>query len=78
VRRQAGVFTDLISTIQARRDPSERPAPREPREPRQHTPQFLQRTTAPQWRQGAMTNSTIDKTKESRRNSAGLTPGAIV
>ncbi|CKX44377.1 NYN domain [Mycobacterium tuberculosis] len=46
LRRQADVFTDLVQ-LQSKlgRDPSERPAPREPREPRQHTPQFLQRTT---------------------------------
>jgi uncharacterized LabA/DUF88 family protein len=43
LRRQADVFTDLVelkSTIG--RDPSERPALREPRN---HTPQFLQRAT---------------------------------
>jgi uncharacterized LabA/DUF88 family protein len=46
LRRQADVFTDLIE-LQAKlgRDPSERPAPREPREPRHHAPQFLQRAT---------------------------------
>ena len=46
LRRQADVFTDLTQ-LQSKlgRDPSERPAPREPREPRQHTPQFLQRAT---------------------------------
>ena len=46
LRRQADVFTDLVQ-LQSKlgRDPSERSAPREPREPRQHTPQFLQRTT---------------------------------
>ena len=40
LRRQADVFLD-IAELQAKvgRDPSERPA----REPRQHTPQFLQR-----------------------------------
>jgi uncharacterized LabA/DUF88 family protein len=52
LRRQADVFLD-IADLQAQvgRDPSERP-PREPRdhrererEPRQHTPQFLQRGT---------------------------------
>lgn len=45
LRRQADVFTDLVE-LQSKlgRDPSERPAPREPREPR-HTPQFLQRST---------------------------------
>ena len=46
-RRQSDVFTDLIE-LQSKlgRDPSERPAPREPRH---HPPQFLQRatTTAP-------------------------------
>ena len=47
LRRQADVFTDLIH-LQSKlgRDPSERPAPREPREVRQHTPQFLQRSTS--------------------------------
>jgi uncharacterized LabA/DUF88 family protein len=47
LRRQADVFTDLVE-IKSKivRDPSERPAPREPRH---HAPQFLQRvnTTAP-------------------------------
>src|SRR3984885_9741460 len=47
LRRQADVFTDLME-LQSKlgRDPSERPAPREPRH---HAPQFLQRatTTAP-------------------------------
>ena len=47
LRRQADVFTDLVE-LQSRlgRDPSERPASREPR---QHAPQFLQRavTVAP-------------------------------
>ena len=47
LRRQADVFTDLME-LQSNlgRDPSERPAPREPRH---HAPQFLQRatTTAP-------------------------------
>jgi hypothetical protein len=40
------VFTDLVE-LQSKlgRDPSERPAPREPREPRHHAPQFLQRAT---------------------------------
>jgi NYN domain len=52
LRRQADVFLD-IAELQSKigRDPGERGerAPREPRgEPRQHTPQFLQRsTTAP-------------------------------
>src|SRR5580698_3620792 len=43
LRRQADAFTDLIE-LQSKvgRDPSERPAPREPRH---HAPQFLQRTT---------------------------------
>ncbi|MGN1290519.1 MAG: NYN domain-containing protein, partial [Bradyrhizobium sp.] len=46
LRRQADVFTDLVE-LQSKlgRDPSERPAPREPREPRHHSPQFLQRAT---------------------------------
>jgi uncharacterized LabA/DUF88 family protein len=44
LRRQADVFTDLI-TMQSKigRDPAERPV-REARDPR-HTPQFLQRST---------------------------------
>ena len=44
LRRQADVFTDLVE-LQSKigRDPSERPAPREPR---YHAPQFLQRATA--------------------------------
>ena len=55
LRRQADVFTDIV-TLQSKigRDPSERP-PREPRErgPRDerepgHTPQFLQRPASPQ------------------------------
>src|ERR687885_1013122 len=48
LRRQADVFLDLVE-LQAKvgRDPSERSS-REAREPRQHTPQFLQRSTAPQ------------------------------
>jgi uncharacterized LabA/DUF88 family protein len=43
LRRQADVFTDLME-LQSKlgRDPSERPAPREPRH---HAPQFLQRAT---------------------------------
>jgi hypothetical protein len=43
LRRQADVFTDLVE-LQSKfgRDPSERPAPREPRH---HGPQFLQRAT---------------------------------
>ena len=48
LRRQADEFIDII-TLQSKigRDPTERPArePREGREPRQHTPQFLQRPT---------------------------------
>ena len=54
LRRQADIFLDIVD-LQSKigRDPAERPArePREPREPRgerQHTPQFLQRSTAPQ------------------------------
>jgi len=50
LRRQADQFVDIIE-LQPKigRDPAER-ASREPREPRerQHTPQFLQRSTAPQ------------------------------
>jgi len=47
LRRQADVFTDLVQ-LQSKlgRDPSERPLAREPREPRQHTPQFLQRSAS--------------------------------
>jgi len=43
MRRQADVFTDLVE-LQSKlgRDPSERPAFREPRH---HAPQFLQRAT---------------------------------
>ena len=43
LRRQADVFTDLVE-LQSKlgRDPSERPAPREPRH---HAPQFLHRAT---------------------------------
>ena len=47
LRREADVFTDLVELkSKIARDPSERAAPREPRS---HTPQFLQRatTTAP-------------------------------
>ena len=54
LRRQADVFTDIV-TLQGKigRDPSERPtrdvrAPRDDREPPQHTPQFLQRPPVPQ------------------------------
>jgi len=46
LRRQADVFTDTdLVQLQAKlgRDPGERPVPREPR---QHTPQFLQRSTS--------------------------------
>jgi hypothetical protein len=48
LRRQADIFLD-IAELQTKigRDPSER-APREPRPERHHTPQFLQRGTAPQ------------------------------
>jgi uncharacterized LabA/DUF88 family protein len=44
LRRQADVFTDLVH-LQSKlgRDPGDRPAPREPR---QHTPQFLQRAAS--------------------------------
>ena len=66
LRRQADVFLDIVE-LQPKigRDPAERAA-REAREPRErHTPQFLQRSAAPQ-RAGAgalpttMTTSTID------------------
>src|SRR5258706_402903 len=44
LRRQADVFTDLVELrSKIGRDPSERPAPREPRS---HAAQFLQRATA--------------------------------
>ena len=44
LRRQADVFTDLLELkSKIGRDPSERAAPREPR---QHAPKFLQRATA--------------------------------
>jgi hypothetical protein len=49
LRRQADVFLDIVE-LQPKigRDPAERP-PREAREPRErHTPQFLQRSSAPQ------------------------------
>jgi uncharacterized LabA/DUF88 family protein len=43
LRRQADVFTDLLELrSKLGRDPSERPAPREPRH---HVPQFLERAT---------------------------------
>ena len=43
LRRQADVFTDLVELkSKLGRDPSERPAPREPRH---HAPQFLHRAT---------------------------------
>ena len=44
LRRQADVFTDLVQ-LQSKlgRDPGDRPAQREPR---QHTPQFLQRASS--------------------------------
>jgi hypothetical protein len=56
LRRQADIFTDIV-TLQGKigRDPSERPArearaPRDDRggDPGQHTPQFLQRPPMPQ------------------------------
>jgi uncharacterized LabA/DUF88 family protein len=51
LRRQADVFTDLVE-LRSRlgRDPSERPAPREPRH---HAPQILQRSTTMATRSGA-------------------------
>jgi uncharacterized LabA/DUF88 family protein len=47
LRRQADIFTDIVE-MQPKigRDPSER-APRDPARERQHTPQFLQRGSAP-------------------------------
>ena len=54
LRRQADIFLDIVE-LQPKigRDPAERAAreargPRDDREPRQHTPQFLQRPTTPQ------------------------------
>jgi uncharacterized LabA/DUF88 family protein len=54
LRRQADVFLDIVE-LQPKigRDPAERAArearePRDGREPRQHTPQFLHRSAAPQ------------------------------
>ncbi|PZA13820.1 NYN domain-containing protein [Rhodopseudomonas palustris] len=54
LRRQADIFTDLVE-LQSKigRDPADRPPPREPREPRHHAPQFLQRSTALASRAGA-------------------------
>jgi hypothetical protein len=48
LRRQADAFQDIVE-LQPKigRDPSER-TERAPREARQHTPQFLQRSTTPQ------------------------------
>jgi hypothetical protein len=48
LRRQADQFVDIME-LQPKigRDPAERAA-REAREPRQHTPKFLERSTAPQ------------------------------
>jgi uncharacterized LabA/DUF88 family protein len=48
LRRQADVFQDIVE-LQPKigRDPSER-SERAPREPRPHTPPFLERSTAPQ------------------------------
>ena len=68
LRRQADVFTDIV-TLQSKigRDPSERP-PREPRGPRDdrepsHTPQFLQRPTTPQ-RAGAVVDDDDEESFE--------------
>ena len=51
LRRQADIFTDIVE-LQGKigRDPAERAArpPREDREGRGHTPQFLQRPATPQ------------------------------
>jgi hypothetical protein len=65
LRRQADQFVDIIE-LQSKigRDPSERPMrePREGREPREprHTPQFLQRSAAPQ-RVGAEVEDDFDE-----------------
>jgi hypothetical protein len=72
LRRQADIFLDIVE-LQPKigRDPAERAA-REAREPRdRHTPQFLQRPTAPQ-PAGAgapLDDATISKTErcDSRR-----------
>jgi hypothetical protein len=60
LRRQADVFLDIVE-LQPKigRDPAERAA-REAREPRErHTPQFLQRSAAPQ-RAGAGAGAPVD------------------
>ena len=61
LRRQADVFTDLVE-LQSKlgRDPSERPAPREPRH---HAPQFLQRATTMAPRGPLTTISTIENNR---------------
>jgi len=58
LRRQADVFTDLLELkSKIGRDPSERPAPREPRYTRHNSC-----SVRPRWRRGAMTTiSTIDR-----------------
>jgi hypothetical protein len=65
LRRQADVFLDIVE-LQPKigRDPAERAA-REAREPRgeRHTPQFLQRSTAPQ-RAGAGAGAAVDDDDE--------------
>jgi hypothetical protein len=64
LRRQADVFLDIVE-LQPKigRDPAERAAreARDPREPRgeRHTPQFLQRSAAPQ-RAGAVAGGDDD------------------
>jgi uncharacterized LabA/DUF88 family protein len=49
LRRQADQFIDIVE-LQGKigRDPGDRPTDRPPREQRQHTPQFLQRSAVPQ------------------------------
>jgi NYN domain len=64
LRRQADVFLDIVE-LQPKigRDPAERAA-REAREPRdRHTPQFLQRPTAPQPPARPSMTTTISRTE---------------
>jgi len=74
LRRQADVFTDLVE-LQSKlgRDPSERPAPREPRH---HAPQFLQRATTMAPREPMTTNSRTenDPARRGQLSSAALVP----
>ena len=70
LRRQADIFTDIV-TLQGKigRDPAERAAreargPRDDREPQQHTPQFLQRPPVPPQRAGAPAGVGADDDEE--------------